>query len=404
MGKKTKPAAPAIQITSDCERNDDGYGILPGFGFDHEAEHPRSAISELKARLLAGAYESREESLTEHLAAMEAGDEKDDLVEAWDKFAAVGGWTPLSEREGWILVAVLFVEDPMGAVVADAVALFARPAGITDPEARPRIDQVEQPGESGPGVRSEAPSDPVEKPEVAPSHQRRPGVFELLEWTEALVATVTNRVEKHGDEDKPAVSLGLAIETENYILDAIDPTLRHALYRAKDEAQGTLPDVVTATPVLRSHSLERAVLPTKHEGWTLGIDSAVEEAECMKFGGCKLSKFSVEPKQGGTVVLRFTVGTSDIDAERLGYLGMHHGESLFIKLHAPNPKFDAPRPSTAPTEPGATDLFVAQHGTDDAEPAGADDEDAAAHGGDEPPDAAPDGSGEREPAEEGAGS
>jgi len=278
-------------------------------------------------------------------------------------------------------------------------------AGITDDAAPKTLGDAEAkpwpfpPGASGgQDAKSESATETVEvTPTLSiefhdePAKARRPGVFELLEWTEALVATVTNRVEKHGDEDKPAVSLGLAIETENYILDAIDPTLRHALYKAKDEAQGSLPDVVTATPVLRSHSLERAVLPTKHEGWTLEIDSAADEIDSMKLGGCKLTKFSVEPKQGGTVVLRFTVGTSDIDAERLGYLGMHHGESLFIKLHAPNPKVDTPRPSTAPPEaegPTAADLFAAQHGGD----GNADAPDA--------PDTDPDGSGEREAEEE----
>jgi hypothetical protein len=165
--------------------------------------------------------------------------------------------------------------------------------------------------------------------------------FELTEYTEAHVATFTKRVEKHGDEDKPAITMGLEITTENFILDMIDPALRQALYRARDEEQEQLPDVPPSTPVLRCNSVDRVALPNKHEGWTLEVDHGADGDDPFKFGGCKLSKFSVEPKQGGTVVLRFSVGTSDIDAERLGWLGMQHGECIWAKLIAPKAKPEA---------------------------------------------------------------
>lgn len=195
--------------------------------------------------------------------------------------------------------------------------------------------------------------------------------FELLEFNEAHVATFTKRVEKHGDEDKQAVSMGLEITTKNFVLDMLDAQLRHALFKAKDEDQEDVPGVPASTPVLRSNAIDRVVLPNKHEGWTLVVDAGLGEDSPMKLGGVKLSKFSVEPKQGGSVVLRFTAGTADIDAEKLGYLGMHHGDSLWIKLHAPTVKpdaidgtqeaFDADHP-----EPDATDLFAAQ-GEEEAE-------------------------------------
>lgn len=389
---KAAKAAPALQITADCSRNGDGYGALPFVQHTAYIVNPQD-VSALKTLLLKAAYESLDVNLSEW---METDDPSTAAVaRLWDDDRTVVTWLPHPQPVGaWVLVAVLLLRED-GQSVHDAVALFARPAGITDdvpadkpwpfpktesggPDASITQGVVAEPAASE--VVDVTPTLSIEFQSDAPAP--RPGVFELLDWTEAQVATVTNRVEKHGDEDKPAVSLGLAIEAENYILDRIDATLRHALYKAKDEAQVTLPDVVAATPVLRSHSLERAVLPTKHEGWTLEIDSTLEES--MLFGGCKLSKFSVEPKQGGTVVLRFTVGTSDIDAERLGYLGMHHGEAIWIKLHAPRAKVDEPRVSTAPVEKDAGDLFAEQHG------------------GVEPDD--PDGSGERVPAEEGAGS
>ena len=73
----------------------------------------------------------------------------------------------------------------------------------------------------------------------------------------------------------------------------------------------------------------------------------------------------VEAKQGGRVVLRFRVGTSDLDAERFGKLGMLHGHSMWITLTAPKPAVDAIDGSSEAFErdhPDAGGLFAAEHG------------------------------------------
>lgn len=199
-------------------------------------------------------------------------------------------------------------------------------------------------------------------------------MFELQEFTQARLATVTNRVEKHGDEDKPAVSLGVEITTANTLLDVIDPTLRQALYKAKPDAEPELPGVEQSTPVLRCNSIDRVTLPTAHEGWSLKIDDGIDETNPMEFGSVKVDKMSVEPKQGGSIVLRLRLGTSDIDAERLGKLGMHNGQDIWLQLLKPEPKPEAIDGTTG--HPGAIgqtaeDLFAA-----DAEKDIEDDEDA----------------------------
>ncbi len=52
-------------------------------------------------------------------------------------------------------------------------------------------------------------------------------MFQIPEFTPARVASITNRVEKHGDDDKPAVSIKLQIEGPNTLLD------EHAAAEAK---------------------------------------------------------------------------------------------------------------------------------------------------------------------------
>lgn len=165
-------------------------------------------------------------------------------------------------------------------------------------------------------------------------------MFQITETTEAALTAVTNRTEKHGDEDVPAVSLQVSIEAANTLLDCIDPAIRQALYKAV-EGQDQLPGVEPSTPVLRCNSFGTLEIDRAHEGWTLEIDQGIDEAEPMTFTGCKVDKFKVDAKQGGSVVLRLRIGTSDVDADRLGALAMHNGQAIFMRLIAPKPKAEA---------------------------------------------------------------
>lgn len=198
-------------------------------------------------------------------------------------------------------------------------------------------------------------------------------MFQISEFTEARVASITNRVEKHGDDEKPAVSIGVEITAANTMLDAIDRSIREALFRAKPDAEPELPGVEPSTPVLRCHSIERVTLATRHEGWTLAIDTGIDDAKPMKFVGVKVDKLSVEPKHGGSIVLRLRLGTCDVDAQRLGWLGMHNGESIWITLTPPERAPEAidgttGHPGAQPGGATVEDLFAAAGDDDEADP------------------------------------
>jgi DNA-binding protein HU-beta len=112
--------------------------------------------------------------------------------------------------------------------------------------------------------------------------------------------------------------------------------------------------------VLACNSVAYIALEKKYEGWTIEVDDGIDDSKPMTFGGCKVDGFKVEPMQGGSVVLRMRVGTSDIDAERSGMLNMHVGQSIWIK--ATPPKADAGKATPEAKLPDATDMFVGQHG------------------------------------------
>lgn len=186
-------------------------------------------------------------------------------------------------------------------------------------------------------------------------------MFQIHEMTEVRLATFTKREETHGDEKVPAVTIAVELTGANTLLDSIDPAIRHALYKAVDD-QEQLPGVEPATPVLRCNAFEKHTLTAAHEGWMLNVDDGLDETTPMAFGGCKVDRLQIEAKQGGTIVLRFRIGTSDLDAERLGKLGMLHGHSMWVTLKAPEWPEDAIDGSSEAFEadhPDAGDLFAA---------------------------------------------
>lgn len=194
-------------------------------------------------------------------------------------------------------------------------------------------------------------------------------VFQITEPTEAKLTSVTPRTELHGDDEVPAVSISVEIECANTLLDLIDPSIRHALYKPKPEETPELPGVEVSTPVLRCNSIDRVKLTTAHEGWTLQLHHSIDDATPpWAFGGTKVDNMTVEAKQGGTVVLRLRCGTSDVDEARMGWLCVHKGQEITLALLAPKPGEERPAGDGAGDgERDATDLFAAGAGPDPAD-------------------------------------
>lgn len=169
--------------------------------------------------------------------------------------------------------------------------------------------------------------------------------------------TVTIRTEKHGEEDVTAISLGLRATMPNTVLDALDPTLRQALYQAVP-GQEQLPGVEPATPMLRTSSIE--TVPLKHcfEGWTFKIDHGIDEANPITLGGCKVDKFVLTPHDGGSVDLAFRVGSSDIDATEIGLIGAKLAQEIKVSLTAPV-KTEGPAIDGTCGHPGLADSLAA---------------------------------------------
>lgn len=194
-------------------------------------------------------------------------------------------------------------------------------------------------------------------------------MFELTIPTDATLRTMTPRVEKHGDDEVSAVSLGLTIVGPNTLLDSLQPGVRTMLYAPVPD-QDELPGVEPSTPLLRAKGVECLHLAACFEGWTMQIDRGIDANDPIVLGGCKVDKWVVFPREGGSIDLTFRVGTSDIDEAEAGWLFGRLKQPLSITLHAPKQQEQAIDGSVAAFEedhPGedernAGELFAEAHG------------------------------------------
>lgn len=177
-------------------------------------------------------------------------------------------------------------------------------------------------------------------------------MFELTTPTNALLKTFSPRVEKHGEDEVSAATLGLRIIGANTLLDLLQPGLRTMLYTAP-EGQESLPGVEPSTPLLRAKGVESVKLAACFEGWTLKIDHGIDERDPFVIGGSKVDKFVVVPKEGGTVEIDLRVGSSDIDESEAGWLYGRQRQDISITLHAPK--------APAAAIDGSTEAFKADH-------------------------------------------
>lgn len=161
--------------------------------------------------------------------------------------------------------------------------------------------------------------------------------FEILTPTDATLTSVTPRVEKHGDEEVFAITLGLRVTAANTMLDDLAPGLRDALYKSVED-QELLPGVEPTTPVLRCKVVETVALKSCFEGWTIAIDHGIDESDPITIGGAKVDKFRITPSEGGSVGIAFRVGSNDIDATEAGLLCSHLGHEISFTLRAPEIK------------------------------------------------------------------
>lgn len=199
--------------------------------------------------------------------------------------------------------------------------------------------------------------------------------FELPKNTRLQITKATPRKECHGDEHVQAISLRMAWDTTNESLEKLHPNLKAMLFwktpteEAQDRIEG-LPDI---TPNLRVPTM---ATPIKIEldltGYTLTIDHGIDESTALQLYQCSLDKFAVDPKEGGSVTIAWSVASNkQVTPEIVGALCGLEGESVTVELVAPivteaidgtQEAFDRDHPAD---DRDAGELFAEAHGGDE---------------------------------------
>lgn len=165
--------------------------------------------------------------------------------------------------------------------------------------------------------------------------------FELEDFTPVKITSVNPRSERHGPEElHPAVDIGISLTTCNDILSALDGKLLDALYtknaNADQGGQQSLDGVeeVSHLPNLKFPLMGALKWKKELIGYTLTVMHGV--GSDIVLTGCKVSKFTIDPKEGGSVELSFRVQSSDsLDERTLGKLSLLVQNEVEIMLEAP---------------------------------------------------------------------
>lgn len=127
-------------------------------------------------------------------------------------------------------------------------------------------------------------------------------MFALTE-TAALVTSVTNISEKHGNQRVPAVSIGIAITGASTLLNEFDPDLRGMFFRRPQPKPGELSLDHDALTELRFPLLKNPSWNKEFAGYMLRFIIGVTGKEDVLLTDVDIKGISINPLEGGSVTI-----------------------------------------------------------------------------------------------------
>jgi hypothetical protein len=191
-------------------------------------------------------------------------------------------------------------------------------------------------------------------------------MFSLPNATPATITAVTPRIERHGEDPVPAISVTVEMTVANTMLEKFGKGLLNCFYKSdKNDKQVPIDGVETFMTALRYPRVVDSIsLIGELVGWKVVFQHGIDESSAIHLGQCKIDGFKItELAEGGTIKLRFRVGTAAQDQNSAGWLTMRVGENVDIQLLEPEVKA-APaedkkeKKAKAKTEPTAADIFA----------------------------------------------
>lgn len=168
--------------------------------------------------------------------------------------------------------------------------------------------------------------------------------FEILTLTKARVADVIVLSQKNRQpDDDPGAQLSLSMLLPNHDLVMFDGKLKSALY--SKSAASSAPVQAGLEGVEPVSDLPNLSTIGKHlgklhwdldlTGYELTIDQGMGGASNIVIGDCVLSKFRIDPKEGGSVGIEFILESQDVPPAVFGKLATLKNRDVEILLTPP---------------------------------------------------------------------
>lgn len=173
-------------------------------------------------------------------------------------------------------------------------------------------------------------------------------VLETL--TKAKITDVVVLSQKNREPDQnPGAALTFSLELSNNALSYFDGSLKSFLYTKSaassiqsQESIETL-EPISDMPNLTKAGIKIGKFPWSEDlyGYELVIDHGMGGKSNLELTDCIVSNFKVEPKEGGTIVLGFSLESPDVPEKTFGKLATLKNREVQITLTAPEVKQDS---------------------------------------------------------------
>jgi hypothetical protein len=166
--------------------------------------------------------------------------------------------------------------------------------------------------------------------------------FDLPELSRLKLTKATPRKEKHGKELVQAISLRVEWwPTDNAAVNLLHENLQDLLWWVPPEAAAQAG--LDGVPAIKKHRrVPTLQMPLKVEaafsGYTLQIEHGIDDSTALELYSASLDKFEVEAKEGGSVVVRWSMASNKaITPQLVGALCGLEGGEIIATLTPPEP-------------------------------------------------------------------
>ena len=171
-------------------------------------------------------------------------------------------------------------------------------------------------------------------------------LFPLPALSRLKLTKATPRKETHGKELVQAISLRMEWwPTDNAAVNLLHDNLQDLLWWVPPEAAAQ--DELDGVPAVKKHRrVPTLQMPLKVEaafsGYTLTIEHGIDDSTALELYACSLDKFEVEAKEGGSVVIRWSLATNkQVTPQLVGLLCGLEGGEIIVTLDPPEPGTEA---------------------------------------------------------------